>query len=100
MAAIQPLCQKHRESPVVAVCRRCREGMCDGCWRFIEADAPVCLACASFLGARRARIVSLTVSAILLAGVMTFFASRHMPRRRRDAWTRVARTAKDAPASS
>jgi hypothetical protein len=52
--------------------------MCDGCWRFLEGDAPVCVACASFLGTRRARVISLTVSALLLAGVMTFFASRHM----------------------
>jgi hypothetical protein len=52
--------------------------MCDGCWLFLEGDAPVCVACASFLGTRRARVISLTISALLLAGVMTFFASRHM----------------------
>jgi hypothetical protein len=73
----QPVCRRHPEATVVAVCRKCSEGMCDECWQHVLADAPICTACATSLHGRRPRIVSTTVAAIFSAAALAFFASRH-----------------------
>jgi hypothetical protein len=54
--------------------------MCDACWQHVLADGPICLACVSFVRGKRSRAVSMAVAAVLIAGVLAFFASRHVPK--------------------
>jgi hypothetical protein len=52
---MQPICQRHRDAKVAALCAGCRDGLCDNCWSFVANGAPWCGACVDEVGRRAQR---------------------------------------------
>lgn len=73
---VTPVCLRHREEPVVAVCARCGEGLCDACFLFELDRKPLCAPCASHLELRPKLDGSRLVVFGLVTAALAFWISR------------------------
>jgi hypothetical protein len=73
-----PICLRHREAALAAICKRCGAGMCDDCWAFVVGHGPACAGCVIDIERRSQRVWALFATFTLICGGAGFWLTRHV----------------------